>query len=163
MQCRLVNPMAIKSELSNPVAIQRFQAEFFRLIDIVFNNTASEYERISVIEINRMKGEFPRFVNLVNEWKPQASNIDENANLYINQMEETCIFWKVVHHHLPSISKFARLAFTFVPSSAAVERVFSMMKALFSKQQMTNILGDYLQCSLMLRYNKDNPRNLRFL
>jgi hypothetical protein len=67
--------MAIKLELSNPVAIQRFQAEFFKLIDIVFNNTASECERISVIENNRMKGEFPRFVKLVNEWQPQASNV----------------------------------------------------------------------------------------
>jgi hypothetical protein len=42
--CRLVNPMAIKLELSNPVAIQRFQAEFFRLIYIVLNITTSEYD-----------------------------------------------------------------------------------------------------------------------
>ena len=38
-------------------------------------------------------------------------------------------------------------------SSAAAERVFSMLKAAFSEQQDA-ALADYLQASLMLRYNR---------
>ena len=152
--------MAIKIELTSPAAILRFQGEFFTLVNEVFNHTAKQYERFSPDDIRKMKSEFPRFVNLVKDWEPTDDIGDEDTNLYVSQMEQTCTFWKACHQNLPNISKFARLAFTFVPSSAAVERVFSMMKAMFSKQQMVNVLGDYLQCSLMLRYNKDNPRNL---
>jgi len=44
------------------------------------------------------------------------------------------------------------IAFSFTPSSAAAERVFSLLKALFgSSQDMA--LADYAQGSMMVRYN----------
>ena len=39
------------------------------------------------------------------------------------------------------------------PSSAASERVFSLVKQMFGKDQLT-ALADFIQGSLMLRYNK---------
>jgi len=39
------------------------------------------------------------------------------------------------------------------PSSAAAERVFSLLSAAFSDQQ-DSALADYLQASVMLQYNK---------
>jgi hypothetical protein len=40
------------------------------------------------------------------------------------------------------------------PSSAAAERVFSMLKALIGELQMANTLTDYQQTSIMLHYNQ---------
>ena len=39
------------------------------------------------------------------------------------------------------------------PSSAAAERVFSILKNTFGDQQQTP-LGDYVEASLMVQYNK---------
>ena len=39
------------------------------------------------------------------------------------------------------------------PSSAAAERVFSLLKNSFGEQQ-DNSLQDYIECSMMLQYNK---------
>ena len=38
-------------------------------------------------------------------------------------------------------------------SSAACERVFSLLKQMFGDQQMLS-LADYIQAALMLKYNK---------
>ena len=43
--------------------------------------------------------------------------------------------------------------FALTPNSAACERVFSMLKNMFTENQLS-LLGDMLQGSLMLRYNK---------
>ena len=43
------------------------------------------------------------------------------------------------------------------PNSAAAERVFSMLKAMFGDQQMDTLsLADIIQTALMLRINKRN-------
>lgn len=50
-------------------------------------------------------------------------------------------------------SKAARIVFAFTPNSAAAERVFSMLKSMFGASQM-EASADYVQASVMLRYNK---------
>jgi hypothetical protein len=47
----------------------------------------------------------------------------------------------------------AQIIFAFTPNSAAAERVFSMLKAMFGDQQMET-LADIIQTALMLRINK---------
>ena len=47
----------------------------------------------------------------------------------------------------------ARIVFAFTPTSAAAERVFSMLKAVFG-DQATTALADYIQTAIMLRSNK---------
>ena len=48
--------------------------------------------------------------------------------------------------------KAARIIFAMAPSSAASERVFSLVKTMFGKDQITS-MADFIQGSLMLRYN----------
>ena len=48
---------------------------------------------------------------------------------------------------------WAQIIFAFTPNSAAAERVFSMLKAMFGDQQMET-LADIIQTALMLRINK---------
>ena len=49
----------------------------------------------------------------------------------------------------------ARIIFAMAPSSAASERVFSLVKSMFGKEQLSS-LADFVHGALMLRYNKRN-------
>ena len=63
------------------------------------------------------------------------------------------IDWWLQHKdELPHWSSAAQKIALVQPSSAAVERVFSMLKASFGPQQ-DNSLQDYIESSLMLQYN----------
>jgi hypothetical protein len=54
---------------------------------------------------------------------------------------------------LPHWSKCAKKIFLLQPSSAAAERVFSLLNSSFGERQ-DNALKDYIEASLMLQYNK---------
>ena len=63
-------------------------------------------------------------------------------------------WWKVHGSKFPAWAEAARIVFAFTPNSAAAERVFSMLKAMFG-DQATNAFADYIQTAIrMLRSNK---------
>ena len=61
-------------------------------------------------------------------------------------------WWKVHEERLPNWSSAVKKVLLVQPSSAAAERVFSLLSASFHEQQ-ENALSDYLQASVMLQYN----------
>ena len=61
-------------------------------------------------------------------------------------------WWKRHKEALPRWSREAAKICLCKPSSAAAERVFSLLKASFSNQQQSE-LEDYIETSLMLQYN----------
>ena len=56
---------------------------------------------------------------------------------------------------LPFWAQLLRIVLLLAPSSAAVERVFSIMRRTFGKDQ-DKALGDMIRTSLMLQYNYRN-------
>ena len=62
-------------------------------------------------------------------------------------------WWAANGSKFPAWAEAAQIVFAFTPNSAAAERVFSMLKAMFGDQQM-EALADMIQTALMLRYNK---------
>ena len=52
----------------------------------------------------------------------------------------------------PAMVKYSQKILLLQPSSAASERVFSLLKSTFGDQH-DNSLQDYIECSLMLQYN----------
>jgi len=71
----------------------------------------------------------------------------------VNEFTKTVLsFWRGRVRELPSWAKAARIVFAMAPSSAACERVFSLLKAMFGEDQ-SSALADMLQGSLMLKYN----------
>ena len=62
---------------------------------------------------------------------------------------------QAIFGEISSPGEAAQIVFAFTPNSAAAERVFSMLKAMFGDQQMET-LADIIQTALMLRYNKRN-------
>ena len=54
---------------------------------------------------------------------------------------------------MPAWRKAAKIIFAIPPTSAASERVFSLLEAMFGKDR-ERALSDLIQAALMLRYNK---------
>ena len=61
-------------------------------------------------------------------------------------------WWKNHETELPSWSSVCKKALLIQPSSAAAERVFSILQNLFNEKQ-TLSLQDYIESSVMLQYN----------
>ena len=104
-------------------------------------------------DVNRMEKDLTKYCALLRSFnksqvEPGSLNSAEIA------MSDAAAFWRASWQEIPSLAIFARYCFTIVPSSAAAERVFSILKSFFSTQQLSSALDDYVQTSVMLRYNK---------
>ena len=62
-------------------------------------------------------------------------------------------FWRKHGNKMPTWREMAKRVFAIPPNSAAPERVFSLLEAMFGKDQIA-ALSDMIQAALMLRYNK---------
>ena len=66
---------------------------------------------------------------------------------------EIVTFWNLHANSIPIWKENAAKVLLLQPSSAAAERVFSILKNSFGDQQLS-ALEDYLEASLILQYNK---------
>jgi hypothetical protein len=67
--------------------------------------------------------------------------------------ESILSWWRMNDGSFPTWSLAARMVFALSPNSASCERVFSLLKSMFSEQQLS-VLGDYIRAAIMLKYNK---------
>ena len=74
-------------------------------------------------------------------------------DVVIEQEEKKMEWWQAHADRLPNWSMAAKKTLLVQSSSAAAERVFSILAASFNDQQ-DRALADYLQASVMLQYNK---------
>ena len=88
--------------------------------------------------------------NHVAAWKQREVKPNESA--YKVQLEGVMLFWESNYAKLPKLSEWARYVFSLPTSSAAVERLFSMLKLSFNSLQNAS-LEDYIKLALILRYN----------
>jgi hypothetical protein len=70
----------------------------------------------------------------------------------IDHAVDVCEFWAANAQELPYLSRCAFLSGLLQPSSAAAERVFSLLENLYNDQQ-TACLADHYEAALMTRYN----------
>ena len=66
--------------------------------------------------------------------------------------EEKLAWWAAHSDTLPHWAGVVKKLLVIQPSSASAERVFSLLKNAFNDQQ-DNALEDYLEASVMIRYN----------
>ena len=93
-----------------------------------------------------MEGELPNYLSAV-----AGATFDHGDVAAFT--EAMLLWWKNHKAELKAWSAAARIMFALTPNSAACERVFSLMKDMFTDAQLS-CLGGMLQGSLMLRYNK---------
>lgn len=84
-----------------------------------------------------MTAELPAYQRL-------AENVEEEVDI-LQWFEERKV-------EIPNWGKYSKVAALIQPSSGASERVFSMLSNLLTQSQ-SGALQDYIECSLMLRYN----------
>ena len=89
-----------------------------------------------------MKEELPKYLALADSTAP-----DDSA--------EILPWWKQYSQDLPNWSGAASLVILVQPSSAAAERVFSLLKNSFTEKQDSS-LQDYVETSLMLQFNQQS-------
>ncbi len=88
--------------------------------------------------IAALKGELPQYVAAAEDVNPTHDPLE---------------FWKRHEDTLPTWAAAARKVVLVQPSSAASERVFSLLNNSFGDRQQSS-LQDYIEASLMLQYNK---------
>jgi hypothetical protein len=62
-------------------------------------------------------------------------------------------FWRSHATEMPHWAEAARIVFSMAPSSAACERVFSLLALMFDTRQWSALM-DFVEGSLILNYNK---------
>ena len=87
--------------------------------------------------IAQMKSELPRYLSLAEDVSP-----DVNVTSW----------WKNHEQEIPSWGAACKLMLLVQPSSAAAERVFSLLENSFLKHQ-TKSLEDHVSLSVMVQYN----------
>uniref|UniRef100_A0A1X7V8N5 HAT C-terminal dimerisation domain-containing protein n=1 Tax=Amphimedon queenslandica TaxID=400682 RepID=A0A1X7V8N5_AMPQE len=107
-------------------------------LDIVMIETLSLFPFVNDTTLSALKSEFSSYV---------AASEDVSSDL--TQLE----FQKAHADKLPSWGETAKKVLLLQPSSAAVERAFSVYKFTFSEQQLSS-LEDYIEASMMPQYNK---------
>lgn len=93
----------------------------------------------------KMIEELPKYLNLSENFAPPENSVDELKSLMR--------FWRLHMEELPYVRKFVKYAYTIITSSAAAERVFSVIKRSFDTSQK-GALEDYVFLSSMMQYNK---------
>ena len=88
----------------------------------------------------------------LSEYEKACSNLDWTNDSYQVRLVKVEAFWSS-HKLLPGWTEFAHLVFLLQPSSACVERSFSILKYIMTDQQ-TRSLRDKIEASLMLRFNR---------
>ena len=91
--------------------------------------------------IQSLKDELPTYI-------VKASQIPDE----FDTLSDSWPWWKSVARELPAWSSAIPKLVVVQPSSAAAERAFSMLTAMFGEQQH-DALEDYIETSLMLRVN----------
>ena len=131
-------------KLVNPIAMQLFAS----LPD--FTAAVRSLDRFNDADINAMSVEYSTYRHLIITFAEE----EHDCTTHEDKLEAIMGFWKTKWHDIPTIEKLARYCKTLTPSSAAAERVFSVLKQLFSLlNQMKTTLQDYVETAVMMRYN----------
>lgn len=92
----------------------------------------------------------------LSEYERACSTLDWGDDTYAKRLVHVLDFW-ASHKLLPAWTEFAHTVFLLQPTSACVERAFSILKYVMGDQQMRS-LRDKIEGSLMLRFNRGIKR-----
>jgi hypothetical protein len=155
--CRLLNPSHIKALVaahSLPGLQDHVRRELTALAHLVPEQ-----------KIGMLLSELPAYVNLSNEYAgnwlfkpPTPWNSFDDVKSFKKKLHESVglevlAFWKQHSELIPKWAELAAEIFILAPSSAAVERLFSLLRDKFDEKNLQRSLLDFVETSLLLRYN----------
>jgi len=98
----------------------------------------SAFPFLDPVTLGNLKQELPQYVAATEDISPTYSPLE---------------FWKGHASSLTAWAAAARKVLVVQPSSAASERVISLLNNAFSQQQHSG-LQDYIEASIMMQYNR---------
>jgi protein-arginine kinase activator protein McsA len=98
--------------------------------------------------INRLTEELPRYLQLA------AGYIHQPQDILSKQARDLNDWWIQIVNDLPAFKSVYNCGLLLQPSSAAAERVFSMIRCMFDDRQ-EGALIDYKEGAVMTRYNQN--------
>ena len=133
----------------NPIAFRSKHNDIWPDFDESIRTYIEPLSIFTPQQIDQMSGEWKNYWRAVQAIPP--SDRDDSPNYRMKVAHE---FWKENRGKgLTSLALLARYAFTVVPSSAAAERVFSVLKNSLSLVQMHQALEDLTELMIQLQYN----------
>jgi hypothetical protein len=129
---------------ANPLAMKR-NRQTFTVAE--FRANVEALQHFSIAEVEEMVAKIPLYVACFDDIPEHLWEADD--------MTFSQQFWKLRKHEFPALTKFVIYAFTMISSSAAAERVFSILKRCFLNGQRL-ALEDYQMLSCMLQINRRN-------
>ena len=97
-----------------------------------------------------IKQHLPAYLSTAAAW---SSSVELDRKDMADYTEKVLLFWRTNAPKFPAWGRLARIFLSMVPSSAAVERIFSLCNNMFGDAQLSS-QADFVQGSLMLRANK---------
>lgn len=138
--------------------VQKFNVQFYRAVRAF---KAARYAcpqkvqqlKPTAVDVNALR-EFPFLDSdaTIGALQQELPTYIAEADGVVVEDGQQMVWWRNQSVRLPHWSDAARKLSLVQPSSAAAERVFSLLKANFSKQQHS-VLEDELEAALMLAYN----------
>ncbi len=92
---------------------------------------------LMILKLDELKAELPTYLAKADGVSPEMDKLD---------------WWRKHENELPLWSKACKTVLVVQPSSAAAERVFSLLSNSFTETQ-TSSVEDYIESSIMLQYN----------
>jgi hypothetical protein len=99
-----------------------------------------------------LTSEMAGYAALATHFNPPPSQGMKKEQFMKELSDALLLFWKVYEARLPSWSWFAKKVFLVQPSSASVERVFSILKRVYTHDRASS-LNDVIELSCMMAYN----------
>ena len=130
--CKFMNPLAMRLSAGLAgAAVIRLSANFVELVSALGRDTntwgpqcPSRFSRVQIAALVKV---WPAYISLCRQMPVDANDADPE-HIMLRSTE----FWRAVRANIPNLALLARYAFTIVLSSAAAERVFSLLKRFFS-------------------------------
>jgi hypothetical protein len=124
--------------------------------------------RFTQTQVDAMVTELPDFALMCVQFVADnaAAAPDGNPNnTAVHRNKAIWKFWRSVdtNNVCPHLRRLAQLTLSIVPSSAAAERCFSLLKAFFDSQQlvgdMRGALEDYIEQMVAMSFEENNKKN----
>jgi hypothetical protein len=90
--------------------------------------------------------------NLIRELPLYVADLEEN-NYPVDSIKNILNYWRIRVDKLPTWAKFACKFALMKPSSAGIERVWSVFTRFFTDEHVTEALMDYIELVLKVQYN----------
>ena len=134
----------MSTNLQQAVAFFKAARLFSPHVVNIIRPTAASIDELSVFPFFT-----PQVLSELKEELPLYMSKASGVNASVCPLE----WWQLNSGSLPKWSAKLQKVLLIQPSSAAAERVFSLLKASFSEQQQI-CLNDYIETSVMFQYNK---------